>query len=364
MFGSSLGDLPRIRQGVKRFRVSSWDQTGGNDDRWRFASGEARTIAELRGAGQVRHIWMTWKGEEEHLPRKLVLRAWWDGAPAASIEAPIGDFFGVGHGRLVNFTSAPLSMSPEDGRGVNCFFAMPFREEARFEVENQGDEPVYLYFYVDYEGYNDPAFVKDLGYFHARWRRENPTDGWGDDTPRDWLEFEDAAWEPGGVWRKPNLDGKGNYVILDAKGKGHYVGCNLNIDCFERRKNIWYGEGDDMIWIDQSADEWPPRLHGTGTEDYFNTAFCPTQPFSAPHHGLTLYSGTEDWRWRGKNSMYRFHIEDPIYFERSIRVTIEHGHANNLAHDYSSTAYWYQSETHAPFSALPPVAERLPRADA
>ena len=92
-----------------------------------------------------------------------------------------------------------------------------------------------------------------------------------------------------------------------------------------------------------------------------NTAFGPTQEFSAPYHGITVNSGNPDWRWKGKNSMYRFHIADPIRFRKSIRVSIEHGHANKLTNDYSSTAYWYQHEPHRPFPALLPVEERMPR---
>jgi hypothetical protein len=139
------------------------------------------------------------------------------------------------------------------------------------------------------------------------------------------------------------------------------VGCVLNIDVFERQVNDWYGEGDDMIFIDD--EPWPPRLHGTGTEDYFNTAFCPMQTFSAPYHGLTLYSGTPEWPWGGKNSMYRFHVEDPVRFRKSLRVSIETGHANALANDYSSTAYWYQRGRRDPLPALAPVEARLPRPD-
>ena len=366
MFGTSLGDLPRLRPGVKRGRESSWDRSGGNDDRWRLASGEARTLCTIQGPGAIKHIWMTWCGASDGLPRELVLRTWWDGEDRPSVEVPLGDFFGVGHGRLVNFTSLPLTMSPEDGRGVNCFFAMPFASEARLEVTNEADTEALLYFYIDYEQWPDAASaaVGDLGRFHAQWRRQNPTGGWGDDAPLDWRYFESEAWKEDGIWRVPNLDGRDNYVILEAEGLGHYVGCNLNVDCFARRKNIWYGEGDDMIWIDQDPGSWPPRLHGTGTEDYFNTAFCPKQVFSAPYHGITIYSGTEEWPWKGKNSLYRFHLEDPVYFEKNIRVTIEHGHANNLALDFSSTAYWYQKEPHGPFPPLLSVADRRPRPDA
>jgi hypothetical protein len=96
---------------------------------------------------------------------------------------------------------------------------------------------------------------------------------------------------------------------------------------------------------------------GSSTEDYFNTAFCPSQEYCAPYSGIS-FQEHEDFS--GKTSLYRFHIEDPVMFERSIRVTIEHGHANGLENDYASTAYWYQTEPHAPFEALPPVADRLP----
>ena len=143
----------------------------------------------------------------------------------------------------------------------------------------------------------------------------------------------------------------------------------MNIDVFERcqaqlQRRAREGTaniGDDMIFIDD--EPFPPRLHGTGTEDYFNTAFCPTQEYYAPYHGLTVYSGTPEWPWGGKNSMYRFHIEDPIRFERSIRVTIETGHDNALANDYSSTAYWYQQGRSEALRALPTLTERLPRPD-
>lgn len=170
------------------------------------------------------------------------------------------------------------------------------------------------------------------------------------DRPSDLL----AVWDA-----HPNRSDRDNYVILEAEGDGVYVGCNLNVDVFERQGNDWYGEGDDMIVID--GEPWPPRLHGTGTEDYFGTAFGPWHPYHAPYHGLTVYSGDDSWPFRGKNSMYRFHIEDPIRFRKSIRVSIEHGEQNALSNDYSSTAYWYQHEPHRPFPPLLRVEGRLPR---
>ena len=349
---SSLAGLARLRNGVRRERISSYDRTGGNRDWFTLDSHQSMEIARINGAGCIRHIWMTLGTSAEAYARRVVLRAWWDGESEASIECPIGDFFGIGHGIVKDFWSLPLQMSGREGRAFNCWFPMPFASQARLEVENECDTAMMLYFYVDYERHE--RLEEAYGRFHAQWRRENPTTGWGEKFRR---FAEDLAFMQE-VWSTSNLDGRDNYVILEAEGKGHYVGCHLDIDCFQREKNNWYGEGDDMIFID---GEPLPRLYGTGTEDYFNTAFGPSQEFCAPYQGITVNSGDPDWPWKGKNSTYRYHIEDPIYFEKSIKVTIEHGEANCLSNDYSSTAYWYQTEPHKTFPKLPPVEERLPR---
>ncbi len=357
---TSLAALPFLRD-YRSKRASSFDREGNNSDWWSFEPGQKRVLLETDKPGCVRHIWMTVGNGGEHVFRRIVLRCFWDGEENPSVEVPLGDFFGIGHGIHKDFISAPLQMSPQDGRGFNCWWPMPF-DAARIEIESECLEKFNLYFYVDYEEYPHPPgpplpFPSEkgeggVGRFHAQWRRENPTDGWL--TER--LNNENI-WD---IWsRKPNFDGDDNYVLLEAEGSGIYVGCHLNIDCFDRQGNDWYGEGDDMIFID--GEPWPPSLHGTGTEDYFNMAFCPRQEYCAPYHGLTLYSGNRDWNWKGKNSMYRYHIEDPIRFQKSIRVTIEHGHANKLWNDYSSTAYWYQLEPHRAFAKLLPVAARLPR---
>jgi len=354
----SLSGLPFLRD-ARRGRASSYDVSGGNADFWLMQPGETRTLASIDGAGSVRHIWMTLGSREEAFPRRSVLRMYWDGATTPCVEAPVGDFFGIGHGVTVEYWSLPLTMSPRDGRGFNCFFPMPFAKNARIEVTNEGARRLMLYFYVDYELYDSP--LENAACFHAQWRRENPTDGWGD--PSTSLRagsrrFEDDPGYRKEVFASPNTTGEGNYTILEARGRGHYVGCNLNIDCFRRGSDPWYGEGDDMIFIDGGTS---PTLHGTGTEDYFNTAWSPQTEFCAPYHGLPLTEGTAEWPWGGKHSMYRFHIEDPVHFRESVRVTIEHGHANHLSHDYSSTAYWYQTEPHALGPRLPEVAARLPR---
>ena len=349
-FGSSLRDLPRLRSSRRR-RASSWDKSGGNDDRLTIGPGETATLAEVQGAGCLNHLWITVGGDppsktpEPDFLRKLLLKIYWDGEEEPSVLAPLGDFFGVGHARTLNFFSSPLQMSPNDGQALNCFFHMPFADGARVEVTSELEsDGVVLYCYVDYEEFDE--LEEGLGRFHAQWRRENPTEGveQGDESNLEFLLFKGE-----------NTSGEGNYTILEAEGKGHYVGCVLNVhNLRETDEWNWYGEGDDMIFIDGEA--WPPSLHGTGLEDYFNTAWTPQEEYSSPYHGITLGGGEN---WSGQISYYRFHVEDPVTFEESIRVTIEHGHANKRSDDYSSVAYWYQTEPHKSFSILP-VEQRIP----
>lgn len=238
----------------------------------------------------------------------------------------------MGHAMTRNFWSAPLSMSPENGHGFNCFFPMPFPDDARVGVTGECESA---------------EATRQMARFHAEWRRQNPCDG----IPDAGLTNDEF------LFRGKNLTGEGNYLILYAEGRGQYLGCNLNIhNLRETDQPNWYGEGDDMIFID--GEPFPPSLHGTGTEDYFNCAWCPTQEFNSPYHGIILPGGPN---WSGKITLYRYHIADPIQFARSIRVTIEHGHVNRRSDDYSSTAYWMQFEPHRPFEPFPPVKARLPR---
>ncbi len=346
--GGPLRSLVR-RRACRSKRLSSYDRSGGNADYIIIRPGENAMLGEIDGAGCITHIWMTAASQEPAFLRALVLRMWWDGEAYPSVETPLGDFFGVGHGRTVNFTSLPLQMSPQDGRSFNCWFPMPFASGARIAVSSDcADHDAVLYYHIDYEEHAQiPA---DVLRFHAQWRRENPTQS---TLPLRDDNFDE--WYSGGT----NTDGVENYTILEAEGAGHYVGCSLNIvNGHPDARYSWYGEGDEMIFID--GERWPPSIHGTGTEDYAGSAWSPTQPFSAPYHGLPLAGGEN---YRGCSTLYRFHIEDPIVFERSIRVTIEHGHANHRADDVSSTAYWYQTEPHAPFPPLMPVEARLPAGD-
>ena len=349
-FGSSLRDLPRLRDSRRR-RASSWDESGGNDDRITLAPKESAVLAQISGAGNINHLWITISADppnispEQDYLRKLLLKMYWDGEEEPSVLVPLGDFFGIGHARTGNFVSSPLQMSPQDGRSFNCFFHMPFASGARIEVQSElSGGNMLLYYYIDYEQFDE--LEKGLGRFHAQWRRENPTDGVeeGDQNNEEFL------------FGGENRNGEGNYTVLEAEGRGHYVGCVLNIHNLRETESWnWYGEGDDMIFVD--GESWPPSLHGTGTEDYFNTAWSPNQRHSSAYHGITL-EGEENWS--GQVSYYRFHVEDPVTFGESIRVSIEHGHANKRSDDYSSVAYWYQTEPHKPFSILP-VEQRIPR---
>lgn len=359
LYGNSLDTLFVIKD-CKNKRVSSCAKDGTNHDWIDIKSGETAVVTDVNCCGIIRHIWCTMASVEKYYSRKIILRMYWDGEVNPSVEAPIGDFFGIGHGIVKNFTSEPLTMSPQDGRAFNCFFPMPFSKRSYITITNECEDAIFFYYYIDYEEYD--KLEDNFGYFHAQWRREKDTNGWAErntEVLKEKASPPEPAWYPK-VWTTANMTGEDNYVMLEAEGKGHYVGCNLNIDCFERQANDWYGEGDDMIFID--GEPWPPSLHGTGTEDYFNTAFCPSTEFNAPYHGLTVHSGDKDgWNWGGKNSVYRFHIKDPIHFSKSIKVTIEHGHNNKLSNDYSSTAYWYQIEPHKVFAKLLQVEDRLPR---
>ena len=362
-FGAgALSELARLRQARSK-RVSSYDRTGRNRDCVAVGAGKSHRIATIRGAGCIRHIWMTVMPHKDdlndHYLRKLVLRMWWDGERTPSVEVPLGDFFGVGHGVTHHFISLPLNMitNPNlaEGQlaGMNCFFPMPFAREARIELENQSTRPLTsLFYYIDYEQYEKLEDDEQLGRFHAQYRQEYPCEAVKHRRPKGAL-LADSRYDY-------NTTGDENYVILQARGRGHYVGCVLSIDNFNafNQNYLWFGEGDDMIFID--GEPWPPSLHGTGTEDYFCSAWCyPSGAYSGPYHGVSL--GSDTLNWSGRWTMYRFHIEDPIHFHKSIRVTIEHGHANNQGNDYSSVAFWYQREPHGRFPKLPPMKKRLPR---
>lgn len=375
--GDILGGLTQLRD-ARSARASSWDPSGRNQDNWIIPPGESIVLADLEGPGCITHIWMTqfcrrilgpslldpasvgqtvpvleihnalglnWEVPDPDYYRKVLLKIYWDDQEHPSVLVPLGDFFCIGHSMPGNFTSIPFTVSskPEERHSfggtaaLNCYLQMPFNKRARIELENQNDVPYGQYFYIDYELYREP-FGADTAYLHAQWRRENPCGGWAPDLQVNSPEVNIA-----------NLDGRDNYVVLETEGRGHYIGCNLSVTHFQ---GSWWGEGDDMIFID--GEGWPPSLHGTGTEDYFGHAWG-MQDNAYPMNGSIIHESAVP----GYPVSYRFHLVDPVRFERSIRVSIEHGHANHLSDDWASTAYWYQTLPTQPFSILP-VEQRLP----
>ena len=343
---NSLENLAKIKKNVKRKRVSSYDKSGANMDNVQVNSKEKYEICKINSAGIIKHIWMTLASKSPHYLRETLIRIWWDGEGNPSVECPIGDFFGVGHGKTVNFWSLPLSMGPQDGKGFNCFFPMPFSKSARIEIENESDEILICYFYIDYEEYD--KIDSSFGRFHASWNRSNPCKG----QDYEYLKKKNLKSER---FTRKNTDHENDYVVLEAEGEGHFVGCHVDIhNLFETERFNWPGEGDDYIDI----DDGDTIIYGTGTEDYFCTAWSPSEYYCSPYFGITLPGGKN---WSGKISYYRYHIEDPIYFHKNIKVKIEHGHANQRSDDWSSTAYWYQTEPHKKFKPLLRVDERLPR---
>jgi len=344
-FGSLL-NLAKIHKKVKRKRISSYDKTGGNADFIIMESNERYELCNIKSAGNIKHIWMTLTSKDQYYLRKVLIRMWWDNEENPSVECPIGDFFGIGHGKTVNFWSLPLSMGPRDGKGFNSFFPMPFSQQARIEIENETEEELVCYFYIDYEEYR--KLDSSYGRFHAYWNRENPCRG------QDYEKLKKMNWKAE-MFRKTNATHEEDYLVLEAEGEGHYVGCHLDIhNLFKTERFNWPGEGDDFMEIDD--DEIV--LYGTGTEDYFCTSWSPSEYYCSPYFGITLPGGKN---WSGKISYYRYHIEDPVYFHKKIKVKIEHGHANQRSDDWSSTAYWYQIEPHKAFKPILPVNERLPR---
>ena len=347
-----LTDLTRIRN-RKAGRFSSWDKAGRNADLWVVPPQSSVILADIAGPAQITHLWMTQLGQY----RECLLKITYDDAASSSVLAPLGDFFCMGHGLVNSFQNVLFSASTffpyQFNRpcALNCYVPMPFARRAVVELVNESTEPHRQYFYVDYETLEE--FPEDTGYFHAEFRRANPFQGWapeiGINSPEsDVINQELNAW-------------KNNYILLETKGRGHYIGCNLSVTNFT---GGWWGEGDDMIWVD--GYKWPPDLHGTGSEDYFNQAWG-MQPNAFMRNGSSIYEGgtilaPEIELYRGNSgyqTSYVFHLENPVRFTQAIKATIEIGHANHLANEISSVAYWYADKpTQA--VAVPPVTQRLP----
>lgn len=327
-WGGQLADLAKPHDYILR-RSSSYDRSGGNADARPVAPGDTITVLDEVGPGEISHIWFTIADKEEKHLKKIVLRMNWDGESTPSVEAPIGDFFGLGNGDYFLYQSAPLAVGAD--KALNSFFPMPFRKHARITVTNEGQEKINsLYWNIDWRQYSSPLPPGTL-YFHAQYRQATPN-----------IAVPNA---------NANLDGKNNYVWMEAAGRGQFVGVTMSV---VENADGWWGEGDDMFFVD---GEKLPSINGTGSEDYFlgawdfgGKAFF-YQLFGAPVVGPEKKGS----KW----SLYRFHLDSPITFKKSLRVTIEHGAADDRGDNFYSVAYWYQTEPHAAFPKLPSVEERL-----
>lgn len=288
----------------------------------RIQPGETFTMAEIEGPGAIQHIWMTPTGKW----RFSIIRIYWDDETTPSVECPVGDFFGMGWNQYAPLVSSAVCVNP--GSAFNCYWVMPFRKKCRITMENVNDQdPMTLYYQIDYTLTDVPA---DAGYFHAQWHRLNP-----------------------------NVTS--DYTIVDGiKGKGHYVGVYL---AWGVNNNGWWGEGEIKFFID--GDTKFPTICGTGTEDYFcgsynfdregrYTEFC--TPYSGLHQVIRP-DGT--YQSQQRFGLYRWHIMDPVRFEKDLRVTIQDlgwrqgGRYLPQQSDIASVCYWYQTEPHAKYPKIP-----------
>jgi hypothetical protein len=294
-----------------------------NSDNFRVAPGATHTLMDVKGPGVITHIWMTFLGPEPQdwakagsaNHQEMLLRIYWDGSTRPAVEAPVGDFFASCFGKRSEVISLPVVV--EDADSYNCFWRMPFRKSARVEIVNQSDKPISLLYY-NIDWIKKDRISKDTPYFYAQYRQEYPVE-----------------------------HGK-DYVILDTKGKGHYVGTVLAV---RTRSPAWFGEGDEKIYIDGETEN---SIQGTGTEDYFLSAWG-LKTTKTPYFGVPYFD-----QWGivgGHTSAYRWHINDPIVFKKGIKVAIEHFgwiapdenpdyksmSWNEREDDYSSVAFWYQT---------------------
>ncbi len=340
----SMNDLATL-QDYESQRSSSFDRSGGNRDYRSLEPGGTLTLFDADGPGEIRHIWITLPNWSElYAHQKVILRAYWDGEEQPSVEVPLGNFFGVCFETPTVFQSAPLAVNPE--QALNCYFPMPFRQHGRITVTHEGQKQI-SDFYWNIDWVKRASLADNVGYFHSQYRQAAPHPGWfkGNFYGND---FSEARKDP----RWLNQSGEGNYVILEAQGEGQFAGVMLAV--FNNQWGGW-NEGDEMIWIDGEKE---PRIHGTGGEDYFNAAWGFSKPYATPMVGLLEFTG---FQAGSRFVMYRWHLEAPLRFHKSIKVTIEDGHANLRSDNMYSVAYWYQQEPHRPFPALPPVEKRIPK---
>jgi len=325
-------------QSYKSLKQSSFDRSGGNQDSMRVEPGKTIDVFQSAGPGVITHIWFTIAAQSPRHLKELVMRIYWDDNQKPSVETPVGDFFGLNLGDYFLYQSAFLNCSSI--KALNCYFAMPFRRSAHITIANEGERPVNsFYSNIDYQ--TVPALPDDALYFHAQYRQA---------TPNEAVVF--AAGQ-----RELNVEGQKNYVFLEAAGKGQLMGVTLGV---LQNMDAWFGEGDEMIFLD---GETKPSINGTGTEDYFCGAWDfggrdGAVPFAHLYNGAPYIAAPE--RAGGRYCLYRWHADNPVTFERSVKYTIEHGHADDRRDCFYSVAYSYHSQPFTDLPSLPAVASRIP----
>ncbi len=286
-------------------------------------AGQTYTLAEIDGPGAIQQIWMTPTGHW----RYAILRFYWDDEKDPSVEVPVGDFFAARWNGYHQISSLPVCVNP--GSALNCYWTMPFRKKCRITMENIGEKSMTLYYQINYTLTDVP---QDAAYFHAQFRRVNP------------LPYKEV------------------YTIVDGiKGKGQYVGTYIN---WQTNNNDWWGEGEIKFFMD--GDKEFPTICGTGTEDYFCGSYGFARndkyiDYTTPYAGFYVVRPDENLTWKSQTrfGLYRWHIADPIRFDKDLKVTIQAlgwrsgGRYLPLQDDISSVAYWYQKEPHAKFPKLP-----------
>jgi hypothetical protein len=311
-------------------RISSGAHDGSNYDSVQVPAGSSYTLAEISGAGRIVHLWFTLATGESDYLHTTRLKIYWDGKSTAAVDVPFGDFHGLGHGIVRQFSSSFIevearpelnqNLANKNVAGFNSYFPMPYAKGARVVIENTSRQPIRaLYFHVDYQKWQrSPSPLR----FHAQYRTSPP---------------EPYPGDSAGARSSKNADGSDNHVVLDTTGRGQFIGMVLSVDA----AGAGWWEGDESMWID---GETTPSIQGTGTEDYFGGAWGFRREYAMPDHGVSYLEkvpSRPDWQ-AGKYSLYRFHRRDPIPFTRSIRVSIERGHNNHRRDStYSSVAYWY-----------------------
>ncbi len=331
----------------QRRRASSYDTSGGNRDYVVLAPGERRIVFQHKGSpGRISRIWMTFSTEVQDYLEKIRLTLHCDGVCTVG-DAPLGMLTATGPwsvndtaSAMADVMRARLMNRDAEGAGFGSFnlhWPMPFDHECSLEFFNGCDAELMVFFYVDY--FVDLPREGDMLWFHATHNRQIHTTP---QAPAGHLHDPDQASGNSRAEESRNLSRDGNHVFADIRDhRGFYAGTFLVVESHPDREGKWY-EGDDMFFVDN--DNWPPTLHGTGTEDYFGMAWGIHRPFQALDHGVTHYERNitdHDRYYDGRIGVYRWHLRDPIPFTRSLHASIEAGHANDCRQHYESVAFWY-----------------------